>query len=120
MWNLSYTISPGVERVIRFIVNSDSEKPETRLSEHIVLDGTESIIHNFGYGSGTRTLGGHLLDNGSEYPLLVSGYHAGTLYSLNSDQGVEGTYRIWSLSKKRIQDVKRSTPVLQIEMELKA
>ena len=118
-WNLSYTVSPGVDRIIYIVVNSDTEKPETRLSEHICLDGTDSIIHNFGYGSGTRALSGIMLDNGNEFPILVLGYHLGTQYTLTSDQGSEGTYRIWSISKKRVQDIKRTTPVLQIDLELK-
>ena len=60
-----------------------------------------------------------MLDNGNEYPLLVSGYHYGTIYQLVSDQGIEGYYRIWTLNKKRLQDISRTTPVLEIELELK-
>ena len=115
LWNLTTGST-----VIPYAVKEDSERPDTKLSEHIVLDGTESIIHNFGYGSGTRSLSGILLDNGSDYTVLVSGYHNGTVFTLNSDQGSEGTYVIWTINKKRLQDISRTTPVLQVDLELKA
>jgi len=105
---------------VKVAFSSDDEKPETRLSEHIVLDGTESIIHRFGYGSGLRTLTGHILGDNGEYATLVSGYHLQTQLSLVSDQGTEGNYTIWSISRKRVQDIKRVKPVYQVTVELKA
>ncbi len=104
---------------VPIFVNSDSYKPDTRLSEHIVLDGVESIIHRFGYGNGVRQIAGHLLDNSDDFVTLESGYHNGTLMTLISDQGTEGTYRIWSLNRKRVQDIRRQKPVFFVEMELK-
>lgn len=120
MWNLNFEISPGVSRVIDLKVKEDSERPDTKLSEHVVLDGTGSIIHNFGYGAGVRSISAVMLDNGDEYPLLVSGYHNGITYQLVSDQGPEGYYNIWTINKKRLQDISRTTPVLQVDLELKA
>lgn len=121
-WYLQYTIGSGESAShakIYYAVRDDTERPDTKLSEHFVLDGTDSIIHNFGFGAGLRALSGVLLDNGNEYSLLVSGYHYGTIYTLYSDQGSEGDYRIWTLNKKRLQDLSRTTPVLQVDMELK-
>jgi hypothetical protein len=101
------------------IVTSDDDKPDTRLSEHIVLDGTESIIHRFGYGSGLRTLTAYILGDNGEYETLVSGYHSQENLSLISDQGSEGDHIIWSVSRKRILDTKRTKPVYQVNLELK-
>lgn len=104
---------------VPLFVNADSYKPETRLSEHIILDGDESIIHRFGYGNGVRQITGHLLDNPDDFATLESGYHNGTTMTLVSDQGTEGDYIIWTLNRKRIKDIKRTKPVWFVELELK-
>jgi hypothetical protein len=104
---------------VDIIVSGDDDKPDTRLSEHVVLDGTESIIHRFGYGSGLRTLTTYILGDTGEYDTLVSGYHNQTPMILFSDQGTEAIYTIWSISRKRLLDTKRTNPSYQVNLELK-
>ncbi len=106
---------------IRIIVQKDDEHPEVRLSEHVVLDGQESIIHNFGYGSDTRTLSAHLLASGTDYRYntLKAAFQNGTTMALVSDMGAQGNYKIWNLTRTRIYDISRPWPVYQIGLELK-
>jgi len=103
----------------RVIVNGDSGKPEPKISEHFVLDGTESVYHYFGYGSPTRTLTGHLLDNPDDLPSLVALCNTATPSALVSDQGAEGDYIITSIAHQRIVDIKRVKPVWRLTIELK-
>ena len=104
----------------RIIVSEDGGRPETRLSEHIVLDGTESIIHNFGYGSNVRTLTAYLLDNPDDYTNIENAQKNGTTMALVSDQGSEGNYKIWTVTRQRVQDIKRTKPVWKLALELKS
>lgn len=101
------------------IVSELNKKPDARLSEHIVLDGTESIIHRFGYGSGVLSLTAWILGDSGQYATLESGYHSQAIMALTSDQGSIGTFRIWSLDCKRILDTSRTLPVYQVAIELK-
>ncbi len=103
----------------RIIVNGDTQKPEPKVSEHFVLDGTQSVFHYFGYGSPSRTLTGHLLDNPDDLASLVDLCNNMTPAALVSDQGSEGNYLIISISSQRIQDIKRVKPVWRFTMELK-
>ncbi len=101
------------------IVSGEDLKPDTRLSEHIVLDGEESIIHRFGFGSGILSLTAWILGDNGEYQDLEDAYHEQTILALTSDQGSIGNFRIWSLQRKRVLDIKRSKPVYQLSIELK-
>lgn len=103
----------------RIIVNGDSGKPEPKTSEHFVLDGTESVIHYFGYGSPTRTLTGHLLNNPDDLANLIALNNLATPSALVSDQGSEGNWILMTLQYQRVVDIKRQKPVWRFTMELK-
>jgi hypothetical protein len=103
----------------RIIVNGDSGKPEPKVSEHFVLDGTESVFHYFGYGSPSRTLTGHLLDNPDDLDDLVTLCNTATPSTLVTDQGSEGDWIIMSIQYQRIVDIKRQKPVWRLTLELK-
>lgn len=104
---------------VPLIVSSEEVKPDTRLSEHIVLDGTQSIIHRFGYGNGVRSLTAWILGDTGQYETLQSYYHQQNIVTLSGDLGTIGSYRIWSLQRKRVLDVRRTDPVYQLTLELK-
>jgi hypothetical protein len=104
---------------VPIIVSAEDHKPETRLSEHIVLDGTQSIIHRFGYGSGVLALTAYILGDDGQYTTLEGYYHNQTLVALTSDQGAQGNFRVWSLTRKRVLDTRRNKPVYQLSIELK-
>lgn len=103
----------------RIIVNGDTRKPEPKISEHFVLDGTQSIFHYFGYGSPTRTLTGTMLDNPDDLSPLEALCNTATPSALISDQGAEGDYLIMSIVSQRVMDIKRTKPVWRFTIELK-
>jgi hypothetical protein len=104
---------------VSIIVSGEDDKPDTKLSEHVVLDGVESIIHNFGYGSGIRTLSAYILGNTGEYESLVNYYHTQDIIRLVTDQGNDIWCTIWSISRKRLLDTRRTLPSYQLSIELK-
>jgi hypothetical protein len=106
---------------IDIIVDSDAGKPQVKMSEHFVLDGTESVFHYFGYGSDTRTIGGHIMDNPSSSALedLADYCKLGTAGALVSDQGSEGNWFIESFEYSRVRDISRTKPVWKFTMNLK-
>lgn len=92
---------------IRIIVTDDSSKPEVKMSEHIILDGQESILHYFGYGSDKRTLKAWLLDNPEYLPVIRNWYRNGSGIILSDPFGNSGAYKINELSFNKVQDIKR-------------
>jgi|WetSurMetagenome_2_1015567.scaffolds.fasta_scaffold01074_4 hypothetical protein len=101
------------------IVNGDGGKPDPKISEHYILDGHESVLHYFGYGSPSRTLTGHLLDTSDDKPDIDALCETATPSTLTSDQGSEGTWVIMSIQWQRVPDIKRTKPVWRFTMELK-
>jgi len=104
---------------VDIIIDGDAGKPQVKMSEHFILDGTESIFHYFGYGSDTRTLTGHILDTPTNLDLLKGYCRTGASGVLISDQGVEGNYFIESIEYNRVRDISRTTPVWKFTMNLK-
>jgi hypothetical protein len=103
----------------RIIVDGDQGRPDPHIGIHDVLDGTESVIHYFGFGSPTRTLSAWLLDNPNDIEDLEDYCEFATPGELVSDQGSEGNWIITSISKQRIRDIKRVKPVWKLTIELK-
>ena len=102
-----------------FVVNGDGGKPEPKVSEHFVLDGTESVYHYFGYGSPSRTLTGHLLNNPDDKGNFDGLCEGAIPAALVSDQGSEGDYIVMGITWQRVPDIKRTKPVWRFTMELK-
>lgn len=102
------------------IVSDDGSKPESFISEHKVLDATNTILHYFGYGSNKRTLKAYLLNNPDDYSALQEYYRRGLSATLTSDQGTEGSYYITQLSRSRVRDIRRVKPVWLLSIELTA
>lgn len=107
---------------INIIVDGDNGKPQPKVSEHFVLDGTESVYHYFGYGSDVRTLTGHIMDNPLSSALedLKDYCKLQTAGALVSDQGSEGSWYIESMDYSRVRDTSRTTPVWKFTLNLKA
>lgn len=101
---------------VRIYVEKDSGWETTpRLSEINVLDSTQTIFHDAGRPSYTRSL----------QFVVFSGYFAnilpladGTLQPLTSDYGAEGDVMIRDLKPTRLQDIGRATRVHRVQMEV--
>lgn len=102
----------------RIIVTSDSAKPEVRQSEHIVLDGDNSIYHHFGYGGDKRTIKAYLLDNWQDLPVIRHYHRVGSSIYFSDAWGKNNLYKIWEMSWDTIFDTSRNHPVYLLTMTL--
>ncbi|GAH04230.1 unnamed protein product [marine sediment metagenome] len=101
---------------IRIYVEKDTGWETTpRLAEINILDSFQTIVHEAGRPSYTRSLGF----------VVFSGYFAniapladGVAHALVSDQGAEGDVFIKSLKPTRLLDISRVTVVTRVAMDL--
>lgn len=101
---------------VRIYTEKDSGWETTpRLPEINILDSTQTIFHDAGRPSYTRSL----------QFVVFSGYFAniiplanGAVQALVSDFGAEGDVMIRSLKPTRLQDISRATRVHRVQMEI--
>lgn len=98
-----------------FVEKDTGWQTQPRQGKIDVLDSNQTIIHGAGRPSYTRTL----------VFIVFSGYEAdilpladNTAKALISDQGAQGDVIITNLRGDRLQDIKRTTPVYRITMEI--
>ena len=104
---------------IGIYVNGDNGRPQPKISEHFVLDGTESVFHYFGHGSDGRTLSCTIMDNPTALENLKTMCKTLASGLLVSDQGNEGAWILESIEYTRIVDISRTTPVWKATLNLK-
>ena len=98
---------------VRIYVEKDSGwEHSPRLGEINILDSNQTIIHDAGRPSYTRNI----------TFVVFSGYHDNILPitdgALVSDQGAEGDVVVKNCSAERLQDIKRTTAVFRVTMNL--
>lgn len=94
---------------LKIIVTSDTAKDDVKQSEHVILDGNESVLHYFGYGSDKRTIKAWLLDNPDDIVQIRKWHRVGSSVFLTDYKNVDNPYRIMELSWEKVNDISRIT-----------